>query len=100
MLTDSYIKSLKIGDKKRHADLYGLALDLRPTKKQLNKVFIFRFQWEHKPQTITLGNYPSLTLADARTIAKSYRDLVNNSCSFAINIISNIFFGNNDCTMT
>lgn len=77
MLTDSYIKSLKIGDKKRHADLYGLALDLRPTKKQLNKVFIFRFQWEHKPQTITLGNYPSLTLADARTIAKSHRDLVN-----------------------
>jgi integrase len=77
MLTDAYIKSLKIGDKKRHADLYGLALDLRPTKKQLNKVFIFRFQWEHKPQTITLGNYPSLTLADARTIAKSHRDLVN-----------------------
>lgn len=71
MLTDSYIKSLKIGDKKRHADLYGLVLELRPTKKKLNKVFIFRFQWEKKPQTITLGNYPSLTLADARTLGKS-----------------------------
>ncbi|MDP3562357.1 MAG: hypothetical protein Q8R83_09310 [Legionellaceae bacterium] len=29
MLTDSYIKSLKIGDKKRHAYLYGLVLELR-----------------------------------------------------------------------
>lgn len=77
MLTDSFIKSLKIGDKKRHADLYGLALDQRPTKKKLNKVFIFRFQWEKKPQTITLGNYPSLTLADARTIAKSHRELLD-----------------------
>lgn len=33
MPTDAYIKSLKIGDKKRHADLYGLVLELRPTKK-------------------------------------------------------------------
>ncbi|MFW2534432.1 MULTISPECIES: tyrosine-type recombinase/integrase [unclassified Legionella] len=74
MLTDAYIKSLKIGDKKRHADFNGLVLELRPTKKKLNKVFIFRFQWEKKPQTITLGNYPSLTLADARTIAKSNRE--------------------------
>lgn len=77
MLTDTYIKSLKIGDKKRHADLHGLALELRPTKKKLNKVFIFRFQWEKKPQTITLGKYPSLSLADARTKALSLRDLVN-----------------------
>jgi hypothetical protein len=49
MLTDPYIKSLKIGDKKRHTDLYGLVLELRQTKKKLNKVFIFRFQWNKKP---------------------------------------------------
>ena len=36
MLTDSYIKSLKIGDKKRHTALYGLVLELRPTKKKWN----------------------------------------------------------------
>ncbi|KTD72444.1 Arm DNA-binding domain-containing protein [Legionella tucsonensis] len=77
MLTDAYIKSLKIGDKKRHADLYGLVLELRPTKKKLNKVFIFRFQWEKKPQTMTLGNYPCLSLADARIKAISHRDLLN-----------------------
>ncbi|NDH69560.1 MAG: DUF4102 domain-containing protein [Gammaproteobacteria bacterium] len=77
VLTDSYIKSLKIGDKKRHTALYGLVLELRPTKKKLNKIFIFRFQWEKKPQTITLGNYPSLSVADARIKATSHRDLLN-----------------------
>ncbi len=64
MLTDSYIKSLKIGDKKRHTDLYGLVLELRPSKKKLNKVFIFRFQWNKKPQTITIGKYPSVPLGE------------------------------------
>ena len=49
MLTDAYIKSLKVGDKKRHTDRDGLVLELRPTKKKLNKVFIFRFQWNKKP---------------------------------------------------
>lgn len=77
MLTDAYIKSLKIGDKKRHTDLYGLVLELRPTKKKLNKVFLFRFQWEKKPLTMTLGNYPSLSLADARIKAMSHRELLN-----------------------
>ena len=69
MLTDPYIKSLKIGDKKRHTDLYGLVLELRPSKNKLNKVFIFRFQWNKKPQTITIGKYPSVPLADARATA-------------------------------
>lgn len=77
MLTDSYIKSLKIGDKKRHTDLYGLVLELRPNKKKLNKVFIFRFQWNKKPQTLTIGKYPSIPLGEARAIALAYRELVN-----------------------
>lgn len=77
MLTDSYIKSLKINDKKRHADLYGLALELRPSKKKLNKIFIFRFQWNKKPQTITIGKYPSILLAEARAIALAYRGLLD-----------------------
>lgn len=77
MLTDSYIKSLKIGDKKRHTDLYGLVLELRPSKNKLNKVFIFRFQWNKKPQTITIGKYPGVPLADARATALTYRELVD-----------------------
>jgi integrase len=63
MLSDAKVKSLKIDDGKRHADRDGLVLEIRPSGK---KVFLFRFQWEKKPQTITLGNYPSLSLADAR----------------------------------
>lgn len=77
MLSDTQIRSLKIEDGKRHADRDGLVLELRPSKKKLNKVFIFRYQWNKKPQTITIGNYPSISLADARDIALSYRNLVN-----------------------
>ncbi len=77
MLNDSYVKSLKMGDKKRHTDLYGLVLELRPTKKKLNKVFIFRFQWNKKPQTITIGEYRSIGIAEARGIALTYRNMVN-----------------------
>lgn len=74
MLSDAKIKSLKIGDGKRHADRDGLVLEIRSSGK---KVFIFRFQWEKKPQTITLGSYPSLSLAEARIKATSHRDLLN-----------------------
>ncbi len=74
MLSDAKIKSLKIDDGKRHADRDGLVLEIRPSGK---KTFIFRFQWEKKPQTITLGNYPSLSLADARIKITSHRELLN-----------------------
>ena len=74
MLSDAKVKSLKIEDGKRHADRDGLVLEIRSSGK---KVFLFRFQWEKKPQTITLGNYPSLSLADARIKATSHRDLLN-----------------------
>lgn len=76
-MTDSYIKSLKIGDKKRHTDRDGLVLELRPSKKQLKKIFIFRFQWDKKPQTITIGEYRTVGLAGARDIALAYRNMVN-----------------------
>lgn len=55
---------------KRYSDRDGLTLEVRPSGK---KVFIFRFQWCHKPQTITLGRYPALTLAEARNLASKYR---------------------------
>lgn len=74
MLSDAKIKSLKIEDGKRHADRDGLVLEIRPSGK---KVFIFRFQWEKKPQTITLGNYPSLSLAEARIMAGAHRSLLD-----------------------
>ncbi|OGV32572.1 MAG: hypothetical protein A3E88_04200 [Legionellales bacterium RIFCSPHIGHO2_12_FULL_35_11] len=77
MLSDSLIRSLKLGDKKRHTDRDGLVLELRPSKKQLKKIFIFRFQWDKKPQTITIGEYRTVGLAGARDIALAYRNMVN-----------------------
>ncbi|KTD58801.1 integrase [Legionella sainthelensi] len=73
MLTDAKIRALKIKDGKRHTDMDGLVLEIRQSGK---KVFIFRFQWNKKPQTITLGNYPHIGLADARKIVQSYRTLI------------------------
>lgn len=76
MLTDLQIQRLKTekGKTKRHTDRDGLVLEIRASGK---KVFIFRFQWDKKPQTLTLGAYPSLTLAEARNIATMHRDSIN-----------------------
>ena len=76
MLTDLQIQRLKTekGKTRRHTDRDGLVLEVRSSGK---KVFIFRFQWDKKPQTLTLGAYPSLSLADARTVAAAHRDAIN-----------------------
>ncbi|HAT8858965.1 TPA: DUF4102 domain-containing protein [Legionella pneumophila] len=76
MLTDTSIRALKAenGKTKRKADRDGLVIEARPSGK---KVFIFRFQWEKKPQTMTLGHYPSLSLSEARTLVIDYRDQIN-----------------------
>lgn len=60
MLSDTYIKSLKIGDKKRHTDRNGLVLELRPSKKKLNKVFI-----EFAVGASITSNYPFIGLHKA-----------------------------------
>ncbi len=71
MLTSLKIDRLKSDTKsKRYADRDGLTLEVRPNGK---KIFLFRYQWEKKPQTITLGHYPALSLKDARGITVSYR---------------------------
>lgn len=68
MLSDSSIRALKAENSKpkRKADRDGLVIEARPSDK---KVFIFRFQWNKKLQTMTLGYYPSLSLAEARSIS-------------------------------
>ncbi|STX37706.1 tyrosine-type recombinase/integrase [Legionella feeleii] len=78
MLTDLQIKALKPkdGKPKRKAICDGLVIEARPSGK---KVFIFRFQWNKKPQTITLGIYSkSFGLAEARALALKYREQVEN----------------------
>ena len=76
MLTSIKIEHLKPEAKtKRYTNRNGLTLEVRPSGK---KVFIFRFQWCHKPQTITLGRYPALSLAESRNLATKYRCNVDN----------------------
>lgn len=75
MLTNLQIDRLKPEAKtKRYTDRDGLTLEMRPSG---NKIFIFRFQWGRKPQTITLGRYPSLSLAAARKLAVEYRSCID-----------------------
>lgn len=75
--TDTQCKGLKPenGKTKRKAISDGLFLEARPSGK---KVFIFRFQWNKKPQTITLGYYPHLSLADAKAQVLNYQALIKN----------------------
>ena len=84
MLKDLHIKSLKAenGKTKRKAICDGLVIEARPSGK---KVFIFRFQWNKKPQTITIGYYPSVKLGEARNIAFAYRELVDKEIDPRIN---------------
>lgn len=76
MLKDVHIKALKPenGKTKRKAISDGLFIEARSSGK---KVFIFRFQWNQKPQTITLGYYPSLGLGEARSIALDNQTLLH-----------------------
>lgn len=51
----------------------GLFFEARSSGK---KVFLFRYQWDKKPQTITIGHYPGVTLAKARATAIAYQELI------------------------
>lgn len=59
-MKDTQIRALKAenGKTKCKAISNGLFIEARPSGK---KIFIFRYQWNKKPQTITLGQYPTLT---------------------------------------
>lgn len=76
MLTNTQIEHFKPEAKtKRYSDRDGLTLEVRSSG---SKVFIFRFQWQHKPQTIVLGHYPAISLSHARELAVMYHARVNN----------------------
>lgn len=75
MLTDLKIKRMAQPLKnEKHTDRDGLELHNR---KSGRKIFVFRFQYDKKPQTITLGRYPGMSLLDARQISALYRSLVD-----------------------
>lgn len=64
MLTDTKIKSLKPRDKAyRIADHNGLCIEIRPTG---TKLWRYRYRFENKASMLSLGEYPRVSLAEAR----------------------------------
>lgn len=74
-LTDYQIKSLPVTDKvKKIFDGYGLYLELRPPN---SKTFRVAYNWENKRKIITIGQYPSISLSQARKRALEIKELLD-----------------------
>lgn len=72
-LTDQYIKSLKPGPDRieiRDAKTDGLSIRVEPTGK---KTFVIRYSLEGRQRRKSLGGYPALSLAEARSLAREIR---------------------------
>lgn len=64
MLTDTQIKNLKPADKPyRKTDKQGLCIEVRPNGK---KYWYYRFTFDGKATMMLLGEYPSVSLSQAR----------------------------------
>ncbi|RUQ81513.1 tyrosine-type recombinase/integrase [Legionella septentrionalis] len=68
--TDTYIRNLK-GKEKRYEEYEGGGFGIRVAPNHL-KSWIYRYKIEDKTDKITLGHYPSMSLAEAR---KKFLDL-------------------------
>lgn len=72
MLNDLKIKQLKAKEKLyRIADHSGLCIEIRPTGK---KFWRFRYRFLNKPQMLTIGQYPEISLSYARAKAIEIRE--------------------------
>ena len=71
MLTDTKIRALKPqAAAYRVADSNGLCIEVRPTGA---KVWRYRYRFEGRPSIITLGDYPAMTLMQARAEREKQR---------------------------
>jgi len=72
MLNDLKIKQLKPREKTyRVADHSGLCVEVRPTGK---KFWRFRYRFLNKPQMLTIGQYPEISLSYARIKTNEFRE--------------------------
>ena len=70
-LTDKEIRSIKPTEKRvKLPDGQGLALEVMPSGK---KVFRFAYRFEGKQRTIVVGDYPSISLAEARIKVSDFK---------------------------
>lgn len=74
MLTDTKIRALKPRPAAyRVADSNGLCIEVRPTGA---KVWRYRYRFEGRPSIITLGDYPAMSLQQARAERETQRQLL------------------------
>lgn len=74
MLTDTKIRSLKPKTAVyRVADTNGLCIEMRPAG---SKIWRYRYRFASKANMITLGEYPAVTLAQARVERDRHRTLL------------------------
>lgn len=77
MLTDTKIRGLKPRDKRYQvADSGGLVLEVRPTG---SKAWLYRYRVNGKPEKLTIGSYPEISLAEAREMHHVARRQVERS---------------------
>ena len=78
-LTDRQIRNTKPTDKKQTlSDGGGLALVVNPETRGGTKYFVYNFRFNGKQQTLRLGKYPNIGLAEAREKHQLARnDVVN-----------------------
>ena len=66
MLTDTKLRSLKLRDSAyRVADTNGLCIEIRPTGA---KVWRYRYRYAGKASIVTMAEYPTMGLSEARVL--------------------------------
>lgn len=78
-LTARQVETARPPDGKKESYLYdggNLALRVRQTQTQLSKAWLFKYTFAGKREGIYIGDYPSISLADARKIAAEHRELL------------------------
>jgi len=75
MLTDTKIKTAKAQTKLyRMSDSNGLAIEITPAGL---KYWRYRYRFNKKPNMISLGKYPKVSLKTARYLRDEQRDLLD-----------------------
>ncbi|MET3653103.1 tyrosine-type recombinase/integrase [Dyella japonica] len=79
MLTDTKLRTLKPREKVyRVADTNGLCIEVRPTGA---KLWRYRYRYAGRPSMAALGEYPIMSLAEARSERDKARALVKSGAS-------------------
>lgn len=74
MLSDAKVRKATIPEKTRRiADSHGLVIELRPNGR---KVWRFRYRLNGKASIYTIGDFPSIGIAEARAVRDWARELV------------------------